>query len=125
QRVLDGLDIGALPVTSRVGYELAAAGVAIRRIRAKPAREALGRARIAAACLGNAALKAEVDRAAQAFEAPAARLVARDHERRLRLDEVEVLFASDALIVDACRNVVRYRTAAIGLASRPVLFALM
>jgi tetratricopeptide (TPR) repeat protein len=125
ERVLDDLDAGALPVTSRVGYELVAAGIAMRRIRAKPARDALDRARSAAAGVGNAALSVEVDRAVQAFEAPTARLVASDGEQLLRLEEVEALMASDALIIDACRNVVRSKTAIVRLASRAVLFALV
>jgi hypothetical protein len=125
ERILDDLEVDALPITSRAGYELVAAGIAIRRIRAKPARDALDRAEGAAAGVGNAALKVEVDRAVQAFEAPAARLVACDRERLLRLEEVEALIASDALIIDACRNVVRTKTAIVSLASRPVLFALV
>ena len=123
--ILDDLDAGALPVTSRTGYELVAAGIAIRRIHAKPARDALDRAERAAAGVGNAALKAEVDRAVQAFEAPAGRLVARDGERLLQLEEVEALIASDAIIIDACRSVVRTKTATVSLASRPVLSALV
>lgn len=125
EQVLASVDVLRLPLTSRVGYELVAAGIATRRIRAKAVRDALDRARTAAAGVGNAALKMEVDRAVQAFEAPAARLVERDGERLLRLDDVESLFASDALVVDACRNTVRRKTANIALASRPVLFLLM
>ncbi|EKF42356.1 hypothetical protein NA8A_12425 [Nitratireductor indicus C115] len=125
ERTLGGLDPTALPVTSRAGCELVAAGIAMRRIRAKPAGEALDRARRIADGIGNAALKAEVARAVQAFAAPAARLVARGGEALLQLAEVEALIASDALIVDACRNVVRTRTAIVSLASRPVLFALL
>lgn len=125
ERILGDLDVGALPVTSRAGCALVAAGIAMRRIRAQPARDALERARSAAAQVGNAALKVEVDRAVQAFEAPAARLVGRDGERLLRIEEVEALIASDALVIDACRNVVRAKTASISLASRPVLFALV
>jgi hypothetical protein len=125
ERILDDLDPGTLPVTSRAGYELVAAGIAMRRIRAKPARDALDRAQSAAARLGNAALKVEVDQAIRAFEAPAARLVARDRQRLLRLEEIEALIASDALIIDACRNVVRAKAAIVSLASRPVLFALV
>ena len=125
ERVLGGFDAGALPMTSRVGYELVVAGIAIRRIRAKPARDALDRAESAAAAFGNAALKAEVDRAVRAFEVPAARLVARNGERLLRLDEVEALTASGATVIDVCRNVVRVNKAIVFLASRPVLFALM
>lgn len=125
ERILGDLDPGALPMTSRAGHALVAAGIAMRRIRARPARDALDRARSAAARVGNATLKAEVDRAVQAFQAPAARLVARDQDRLLRLEEVEALIASDSLIIDACRNVVRAKTASISLASRPVLFALV
>src|SRR5262249_56747769 len=55
---------------------------------------------------------------------PAARLIARGQEKPLLLEEVEVLLASKALVVDACRNVVRHTTTVISLASRPVLFAL-
>jgi hypothetical protein len=72
-----------------------------------------------------AALVAEVDRASRALEAPAARLIARDGERLFRLEEVEALLASDALVVDACRDVVRAGPVVIPLASRPVLFALV
>jgi hypothetical protein len=125
ERVLDGLDAGALPMTSRVGYELVVAGIAMRRIRAKPARDALNRAESAAAAVDNAVLKAEVDRAVRAFEVPAVRLVARNGQRFLRLDEVEALIASGALIIDVCRNVVQVNKARVFLDSRPVLFALI
>jgi DNA-binding transcriptional ArsR family regulator len=40
------------------------------------------------------------------------------------LEEVEALLASQALIVDACRHVVRERHRVVSLARRPVLFAL-
>ena len=40
------------------------------------------------------------------------------------LDEVETLLASNALIVDACRLVVRQGGTVVPLATRPVLFAL-
>lgn len=123
--ILDELNVNALSATSRAGYEMGAAGIAMRRVCVKPARDALERARRAAADVGNAALSVEVDRAVQAFEAPAARLIERDGERVLCLDEVEALIASDALVIDACRNVVRTGLTAISLASRPVLFALL
>ena len=45
-------------------------------------------------------------------------------ERPLLLEEVEALLASDALVVDACRHVVRAMAAIVSLATRPVLFAL-
>jgi DNA-binding transcriptional ArsR family regulator len=124
ERMLDALDPDALPLASRTGYWLVAAGIAMRRIRAGPARAAIDRAGRAAHEAGIPALAAEVARASRALDAPAARLIARDGKRLLGLDEVEALIASDALLVDACRNVVRAGTVSVPLAGRPVLFAL-
>ncbi|MCT8971822.1 HTH domain-containing protein [Microbaculum marinisediminis] len=125
ERRLDGLDAGALRPSSRAGCWLVAAGIAMRRVRTKPARAALDRAARAAREAGIPALIAEVERTVRAFEAPAARLVSRDRERLLGLGAVEALLASDALIVDACRNVARRGSDRVSLASRPVLFALL
>ena len=58
------------------------------------------------------------------LDAPAARVIARGTERVLRLDEVEALLQTDALIVDACRHTVRHHGRIVPLATRPVLFAL-
>ena len=91
----------------RPSHELIIAGIAIRRIRTKAAREALDRADKAARDARIPALTAEVENAARLLDAPAARLIARGEERPLRLDEVEALQASKALVVDACRNIVR------------------
>jgi DNA-binding winged helix-turn-helix (wHTH) protein len=56
---------------------------------------------------------------------PAARLIGGGVERALLLEDVEALLASEALIVDACRNVIRQQPgASVSLATRPVLFAL-
>jgi hypothetical protein len=41
------------------------------------------------------------------------------------LAEVEALFASNALVVDACRHAVREGSKIVSLATRPVLFALV
>src|SRR4029077_17310153 len=70
------------------------------------------------------ALSAEVKGASLGLSTPAARLVAGGEERLLRLEEVEALLASKALVVDACRRVVRDARAVVSLARRPVLFAL-
>ena len=42
----------------------------------------------------------------------------------LLLEDVEAVLASNALVVDACRHVVRHGRTVISLASRPVLFAI-
>jgi hypothetical protein len=55
---------------------------------------------------------------------PAARLLGSGEERLLRLEQVEALLASDALVVDACRRAVRRSSTVVSLAGRPVLFAL-
>ena len=123
ERMLDRLDVDALPPASRTGYWLVAAGIAMRRIRTKSARAALVSAAQAARQTGPA-LAAEVARASRALDAPAARLVAREGEKLLELAEVEALIASQALVVDACRTVVRAGASVVPLAGRPVLFAL-
>src|SRR5215217_2831925 len=60
---LNGLDADALPPASRAGHRLVAAGIAMRRIRTKPAHDALDRARLEAWAAGIPALVAEVARA--------------------------------------------------------------
>ena len=124
ERTLAGLDPAHLPAALATIHELIVAGVAIRRVRATSARQALARAARAARRAGIPALSAEVESAAAVLDAPAARVISRGDERMLRLDEVEALFASKALVVDACRYVVRDAHTAIPLARRPVLFAL-
>jgi tetratricopeptide (TPR) repeat protein len=125
EAALDSFDADVLPPASRVGRELVLAGIAIRRIKPEPARAALARARRAAEHARIPALAAEVDQAVRAFEAPAARLIARGVERMLPLEEVETLLASDTLVVDACRSVVRSPTTIVALSTRPVLLALI
>ncbi len=124
ERVLAGLDPAPLPPASRAAHELMVAGIAMRRVRAKPARAALDAAERAAREAGIPALTAEVESASLVMNTPAARLIARGEERPLLLEDVEALLASSALIVDACRHVVRDAGTVVSLATRPVLFAL-
>ncbi len=125
EQALEGLDPAPFPPASRTAHELVVAGIAIRRLRTKTARDALDRARHAAQLAGIPALAAEVESASLALDTPAARLIARGEERPLLLEEVETLLASKALVVDACRHLVRDARKAVSLASRPVLFALV
>jgi hypothetical protein len=124
ERMLAELDPTPLPPASRAAHELAVAGIAIRRLQTKAARAALARAEHAAREAAIPALTAEVESASLAMNAPAARRIARGEERPLLLDEVEALLASGALVVDACRHVVRDAGIVVSLATRPVLFAL-
>ena len=124
ERMLAGLDPTPFPPALRTAHELVVAGIAMRRLRTGTARAALARAERAAGDAGIPALTAEVESAALVLNTPAARLVARGEERPLLLDEIEELLASGALVVDACRNVVRDTGTVVSLTSRPVLFAL-
>jgi hypothetical protein len=124
ERVLAGLDPAPFPPASRAAHELVVAGIAMRRLRTKLARAALVRAERAARDADIPALVAQVASASLALSTPAARRIARGEEQLLLLDEVEALLASKALVVDACRYVVRDGSKAVSLATRPVLFAL-
>jgi hypothetical protein len=124
ERRLAELDPAPFPLASRAAHELVVAGIAMRRLRTKTARAALARADRAARHAGIPALSAEVESAALVLNTPAARLIAHGEERLLLLQEVEALLASGALVVDACRYVVRDARTVVSLATRPVLFAL-
>ena len=124
ERTLAELDPSPFPPASRTAHELVMAGIAIRRVRTKEARAALARAEHAAGIARIPALSAEVERASLLLKTPAARLIAGGEERVLLLEDVEALLASNALVVDACRHVVRHARTVISLASRPVLFAI-
>ncbi len=124
ERAIADLDVSLFPPASRAAFELVVAGIAMRRLRTHEAREALSRATSAARAARIASLQAEVEAASRVLETPAARLIGHGDERTLLLADVEEVLASDALIVDACRNAVRLSGASIALATRPVLFAL-
>ena len=124
ERTVAELDPAPFPPASKAAYELVVAGIAMRRLNIKQAHSALGRAEQAARQAAHPALMAEVESASNMLDTPAARLIARGVERLLRLGDVEALLATDVLVVDACRHVVRVRDTVISLATRPVLFAL-
>jgi hypothetical protein len=124
ERTLAEFDPAPFPPALRAVHELVIAGIAMRRLRTKAARAALARAECAARDAGIPALMAEVEGAALILNTPAARLVANGEERLLLLEDVEALLASKALVVDACRHVVRDSRTVVSLAGRPVLFAL-
>ena len=124
EHALAQLDPTNLPPVLKAVHELVAAGIALRRLQTRAARDALARARLAASQSGIPALMAEVESASLVLNTPAARLIANGAERTLLLEDVEALQASEALAVDACRYVVRVPGKAVSLASRPVLFEL-
>ena len=124
EQMLADLDPSLFPPPSRTFHELVVAGIAMRRLRTKAARAALARAQRAAHQAGIPALMAEVENASHILNTPAARVISRDRERVLLLEDVEALLASKDIIVDACRNVVHDAGHVVPLARRPVLFSL-
>jgi hypothetical protein len=123
-RALGQLDPVPLPPAYEAAHELLSAGIAMRRLRAVAARDALARAKHAAHRSRIPALTAEVESAYLVLNGPAARLIANGEQRLLLLDEVEALLASKNLVVDACRHTVCGDGKMVSLARRPVLFAL-
>jgi DNA-binding transcriptional ArsR family regulator len=126
EQALAAVDVTAdAPPSLAARIELTRAELALRRVRAADAAATLGRAHIAAVAAGIPALVAEIGRARRALSAPSARLIKAGVVRPVGLDEVEALFASGDLIVDACRRAVRGPARSVPLAGRPVLFALV
>jgi DNA-binding transcriptional ArsR family regulator len=124
EHMLADLDPTLFPPASRTAHELVVAGIAMRRLQTKAARAALERAEGAARDARIPALMAEVESAFRVLNTPAARLVARGEERPVLLEDVETVLASKALVVDACRYLVRNTNTVVSLTTRPVLFAL-
>jgi DNA-binding transcriptional ArsR family regulator len=118
-------DAAGVPPPLAARAELTRAELALRRVRVADAAAALGRAHAAALAAGIPALVAEIGRARRALSAPSARLIRGGVVRPVRLDEVEAVFASGDLVVDACRRAVRGPARSVPLAGRPVLFALV
>lgn len=116
--------LGALPSALSASRDLVLAGIEIRRVHAAAARSLLNRAADAAHQSGIAALIAEVGVAQRALDEPVAVLHRSDATRPIALGEVESLFASNALVVDASRNACRQGTTLVALASRPVLMSI-
>lgn len=125
EQLLAELDSGPLPPAAHAAHELVVAGIAIRRLRTQAARAALVRAARAAHAAAIPALTAEVEAAARLLDTPAARLIRQGDQIKLRLEEVKAILASPALVVDACRNLVRRGNTVVSLARRPVLFTLV
>jgi hypothetical protein len=119
------LDTRGLPPSLTAVAGLAAAEVALRSLRTSAARAALEHAREAAERARVPALIAEVAEARVTLDRPAGRRLHDGHEQPLRLDQIEALFTSGALVVDACRRGLRAGDHWRPLARRPILFALL
>jgi tetratricopeptide (TPR) repeat protein len=125
ERTLTAVATAGAPPPLVARAELTRAELALRRVRVADAAAALGRAHAAALAAGIPPLVAEIGRAQRALATPSARLIRGGVVRPVRLDEVEALFASGDLVVDACRRTVRGPARSVPLAGRPVLFGLV
>ena len=125
QKRLLETDPAVLPPPLRAAHALASAGIATRRLRIAEAEAAFSQASDAARQAGVPALMREIEVAAAILDMPAARVRENGTERLLLPADVEALLATDRLIVDACRHVVRGGEAVVPLATRPILFALL
>ena len=124
EHTLAQLDPTHLPPVLKAVHELVAAGIALRRLHTRAARDALARARLAASQADIPALTAEVESASLVLNTPAARLIANGDGADPATGGCRSAAGLEALIVDACRYVVRAAGKAVSLASRPVLFEL-
>ena len=125
QALLAALDPTALPPPLRAAHGLMTAGIALRQVKAHNARAALELAQRAAQQAAIPALTAETEQALHMLDAPAAQLIVSGRSQTVTLAQVEALFASPALVVDACRYSVRGAGMTVALATRPVLFGLL
>ncbi len=125
QRMLGQVKLAAAPLHLVATAELVRADVATRALRTGDASAALKRAQVAAERSGIPALRAEVRAASARLQAPVARLRGAGSDRLVRLAEVEQLFRSEALVVDACRRELRWGGRIVRLQERAVLFELL
>jgi tetratricopeptide (TPR) repeat protein len=125
EHTLATLDLQQLPPAARAVHQLVTAGVAVRRLRTAHARGAFAKAIDSARRAGIPSLLVEIETAARVIDEPAARLIAGGEEQSLTLAGVEEVLASEALVIDAIRNVVRHAGTTVPLTTRPVLFALV
>jgi hypothetical protein len=124
ESLIADFDPAPLPKASLAAYQLVVGGIAILRLQIKAARAALMQAKRVAREARIPSLVAEVENAVRVLDTPAARLIAQGTGRPLRLDDIEALLASKALVVDACRHAISQSGKVISLETRPVLFAL-
>ena len=125
QALLDASSAPRAKPSLVAGRQLLIADIAARHMRIARARQALADAADSAALSGIAALSAEIESFRQNLDAQSVRLTRNGASALLSIDSVEAIFGSEALVVDACRNLLRQASVAVPLAGRPVLFALL
>ena len=122
------LDTSAAPppiASLAAGRHLLRADIAARHMRITSARQALTQAANNAIKSNIAALSAEIESFRENLDAQAVRLTRDGKSELMPIDSVETILTSDALVVDACRHLLRQTSVTVPLAGRPVLFALL
>jgi hypothetical protein len=125
ERRLRGLSLDRAPARLVALCSLIEAELGMKRLDASVAEQALSRARSAAAQARIPALLGEVERAEQRLAAPVARLRRGAELTSVQLSELEALFGSEELVVDACRRQVRFGRHVVSLITRPLLLELL
>ncbi len=125
ERALGKLSLAQAPARLVALASLIAADIAMKGLRGGAAERALVQAERAVLHARIPALASEIASARRRFEAPVARLVRAGQEVSLRLAELEPLFESGELVVDACRREVRQGTRVTSLLTRPILLELL
>lgn len=125
ERALAAVPRAATPAHLVAMAELVTADIASRKLHTAAAARALARALRAAERAQIPALQREVQLAQARLRAPVARVQGPDRDHLLRLDEVEALFRSGAVVTDACRRELRCGSELVSLVERPVLFELL
>jgi hypothetical protein len=125
QALLDASSAPRAKPSLVAGRQLLIADIAARHMRIARARQTLADAADSAALSGIAALSAEIESFRQNLDAQSVRLTRDGTSALVSIDSVEAIFGSEALVVDACRNLLRQASVSVPLASRPVLFALL
>jgi tetratricopeptide (TPR) repeat protein len=123
--LLADVDTQGLPALPVAVTSLAQAELALRSLQVADAQRALDNAEAAARAAGIPALQAEAAQARAVLDQPAARRVGNGEPHPLRLQAVAALLDSGALVVDACRHVLRAGDTRLPMASRPILFTLL
>jgi len=125
EQALSQLPQGQGPARLVALAKLIAADVAMKRVRCADAERALDDAERAARAARIPALLSEVESARRRFEAPVARLFCAGKSQSVRLLELEPLFTTGELLVDACRREARQGARVVSLVTRPLLLELL
>lgn len=121
---LSSIDLRGAPAVLIAMAQLAKADLALRGLKTADARRALARAASAARLAKVQALYREVIRAQSDLDKPAARISSISGAGLVTLEEVEQVFRSGDLVIDACRRRVRQASVSVSLLTRPVLLGL-